>query len=466
MTAVDFTGKLHDVLSQRVLIPLAYARRIARPATRPAMNAFRDGLRFRDAALAWREDQKREWLLGRLRSVVRSAARETPYYRDLFDRIGFDPGSPFTFEEFGRLPVLDRDDVQRAGLDMVSSAIPRERLKRDATGGSSGKPTEVWLGSEERGWRDSSTEHFMRRIGLPAGTRTAYLWGHYLDPVAQDSLRERYQTFESNAMWFDCFRLSPATLEHYHQTFERRRPACIIAYAGALGSLAEYLLAKGYRPNYPTAALVTGAEKLLPRHREAIAKAFNRPVHERYGGRDVGGLAFQLTPERTLDYTIDWAYTLLEPETDDQDSSILVTKLHADGMPMLRYRVGDVGRFPHCSRPGHPVFTLHEVLGRLLDRIWLPDGGWLHGIQLPHLMKDYPVREFMFVQRADYTVEIQVVPDDRFDEQARAAILRTVAANLPRIDVRVTLVESIPRTKANKWRPVMTEVDPAAGVRA
>jgi hypothetical protein len=67
----------------------------------------------------------------------------------------------------------------------------------------------------------------------------------------------------------------------------------------------------------------------------------------------------------------------------------------------------------------------------------------------------------MFLQRADYTVEIKVVPQDRFDEQARAGILRTVAANLPNIDISLSLVESIPRTKANKWRPVVTEVQPA-----
>jgi phenylacetate-coenzyme A ligase PaaK-like adenylate-forming protein len=463
MSTVDVTGKLHDVLSQRVLIPLAHARRIARPATRPAMNAFLDGLRFREATVTWAENQKREWMLGRLRTIVRRAAQDTVYYRDLFNRIGFDPNASFTFDDFARLPVLDRDDVRRAGLDLVSSAVEPDRLKKDSTGGSSGKPTEVWLGAEERGWRDSSTEHFMRRIGLPAGTRTAYLWGHHLDPVAQESLRERYQTFESNAMWFDCFRLSPDRLEHYHQIFERRRPACIIAYAGALGNLAEHLLTRGHRPGYPSSALVTGAEKLLPSHRDAVAKAFNRPVHERYGGRDVGGLAFQLTPERTLDYTVDWANTLLEPETAEEDSSILVTKLHADGMPMLRYRVGDIGRFARGSRPGHPAFTLHEVLGRLLDRIWLPNGSWLHGIQLPHLMKDYPVREFMFHQRADYTVEVQVVPHDRFDDQARTRILETIAANLPGIDVSLSLVESIPRTRANKWRPVMTEVQPTAG---
>ena len=151
---------------------------------------------------------------------------------------------------------------------------------------------------------------------------------------------------------------------------------------------------------------------------------------------------------------------LVEPETADRESSILITKLHADGMPMLRYRVGDLGRFAAGRRPGHPTFTLHEVLGRAVDRIWLPNGSWVTGLQMPHMMKGYPIREFMFLQRADYTVELRVVPATGFGDAARRDILQTVNANLPNLQVTLSVVDRIPRTKANKWRPVVTEVQP------
>ena len=201
----------------------------------------------------------------------------------------------------------------------------------------------------------------------------------------------------------------------------------------------------------------------MPEQRALVERTFGRSAHERYGSRDVGQIGFQVEPSRTLDYEIDWANVLLEPETKDRDSSILVTKLHADGMPMLRYRIGDVGRFVDGSRPGHPTFVLSEVLGRTIDRIWLPDGRWIHGNQMPHMLKDYPVREFMFLQRSDYSVELQIVPRNGFGEDARRGILSTVAANLPSLDVSLVLVDNIPRTKANKRRPVVSEVQHAGG---
>ena len=102
----------------------------------------------------------------------------------------------------------------------------------------------------------------------------------------------------------------------------------------------------------------------------------------------------QLEPG-SLEYTIDWSYTLVEPELPEPDSPILVTKLHADAMPMIRYRIGDMGHFPAGSKPGYPTLVLSDVLGRSLDRIVMPDGRWIAGQQLPHMLREYPARVFV-----------------------------------------------------------------------
>jgi len=452
--------QVHEAISRRLLVPIARAQRLARPSRRPAMQAFYQGLRFRRAAEPWSAGRKQEWILAQLRRAVRYAAQESPYYRRVFERVGFDPHAPFDFDAFGRLPVLERSDVHAAGAEMIATAVAREQLRRDSTGGSTGTPTEVWLGPDERGWRESGSEYFMARVGLAAGTSIAQLWGHHLDPHGADDWRSRYHAFESNVRWLDCFRLSADAFDRYHAELSRWRPAGILAYATALGHFSEHLLERGLRPDYPRQTLVTGAEKLLPAHREAIEQAFGRPVHERYGSRDVGGMAFQVDPAASRDFHVDWSNVLLEPDADGTEAGILVTKLHADGMPMLRYRVGDVARFPQGSRPGWPALVLHEVLGRQSERIWLPDGRWLHGIQFPHMLKDHPVREFAFIQDSDYTVELQIVPKPAFDEQARQAILSTISANMPGIVPRLVLVDAIERTKSNKWRPVVSAVRP------
>lgn len=446
-------------LTQNIFIPLSHLRRGWRRDMRSIFQFYQQGMNFRRETTDWNEEQKREWILKQLQFSVRRAAAETDYYRELFDQIGFDAKIDFSFDDFAKLPILTREDVSTAGEKIISNVIPRDQLRKDATGGSTGVPTEIWMGAEERGWAESAINYPFEKIGVPAGAKTAYFWGHHLDPQASDSLCDRVRSFVTNVRYFDCFRLSPEIFQNYHDEFEKWSPDCIVAYASALGHFAEFLKENGIRPkNYPRICFVTGAEKLYPEHRRAVEEVFGKPVYERYGGRDFGSAATQINPPENLHFEIDWAWAVVEPETAEEDAPILVTKLHADGMPMIRYRVGDIGKFPVGSRSGHPAFHLREIVGRDLDRLWLPDGGNIHGIELPHLMKDFPVREFMLIQAEDYSVELQFVPKNGFNAEDKAAITQTIAANLGGLPVNLKQVETIPRTKANKWRPVISKV--------
>jgi phenylacetate-CoA ligase len=445
----------HDVAARAVLQPLQRVERRVRPQARPALRAFEAGLAFREQARGWDDARRRGWTLERLREAARRACAESPFYRERFAAAGLDPRGEFEFDDWARLPPLTREDVRAHAPRLVSPRVAAAQLRRDATGGSTGEPTEVWLGPEERGWQESGNEHYMRRLGLSPGSRTVFLWGHHLDPVARSGWRERARDFADNVRWLDCFRLSPAVLARYHAELQRRPPARLVAYASALAALAEEALARGWQPRYPTRCCVTGAERLAPWQRALVGAAFGRPVHARYGSRDAGLVAFQVDPEGG--YEVDWANTLVEPLAPGRVAPILLTKLHADGMPMLRYRVGDLGEFPGGSRPGHPVFALADVLGRELDGVRLPGGRWVHGVEFPHLMKDHPVREFQVHQRADLRVEVRVVPGAGFDAAHARRILDTLAANLPGLPLGLQVVEAIPRTPAGKLRAVVSE---------
>ncbi|TMF84136.1 MAG: phenylacetate--CoA ligase, partial [Chloroflexi bacterium] len=81
----------HDLISMSLLQPLRRAYRLARPSLRPAALASGEGLRFREQAAGWPLEQRREWMLDRLREMVRRAWWTTPYYKALFDEVGFDP---------------------------------------------------------------------------------------------------------------------------------------------------------------------------------------------------------------------------------------------------------------------------------------------------------------------------------------------------------------------------------------
>jgi phenylacetate-coenzyme A ligase PaaK-like adenylate-forming protein len=126
-------------------------------------------------------------------------------------------------------------------------------------------------------------------------------------------------------------------------------------------------------------------------------------------------------------------------------------------MPMIRYRVGDVAHFPAGSAPGHPAFALREVLGRAADRLWLPDGSQVSGLEFPHILKDYPVREFQLLQNEDYSVELFLIPKQGFTKTHNDSIVRVVGQNVPGVVLTVRIVDHIQRTASNKWRPVISK---------
>ncbi|HEY1939986.1 MAG TPA: hypothetical protein VGJ33_18810 [Candidatus Angelobacter sp.] len=451
---------LHDLISKRIAWPILRFQQRLRPSRRAVAAAGAHAIAFRSEAFSWPDDHKKEWLLERLKLVLQDAGENSPYYRDLFSHHGFDPTSNFDFSDFNKLPVLERHDVLEAKDAMISTAIDKQILRPDSSGGSTGEPTKIWVGPEEEIWHSTAREYFMRQLGIVPGSRIAYLWGHHLDPVKKMSSKQVLYSFLNNERWFDCFRLGPDVLARYHSEMERYKPDCIVAYASALAAFAEYLNEHKLKPSYPRTCIVTGAEKLYDVQREVAEKVFRKPIHERYGSRDAGMMGFQLDIPHSKDFTVDWPNLLIEPETSDLESSILVTKLHADGMPMIRYRIGDVGLFPGGAKPGHPVFRLRSVVGRTAERIWLPNGSFIHGIQFPHLFKDFPVRDFMVVQDRDFGVEVKIVPSSEFSKECHKSILNTIEKNLPGLRVTIKLSDSIPRTKANKWRPVLSHASP------
>ena len=285
---------LNDVLSKRIGLPLLKRWGRLRRSRRASCRATDQGMRFRKEACNWSDENRAQWVLQRLRSVLRDAATNTPYYFDLFRRVGFDPAADFSFDDFARLPTLERQNILAAGDSIVSKAVPRTLLRADASGGSTGEPVKIWVGPEEEGWGSSARKSCMEQIGIPSGSRLAYLWGHHLDPVGKDSLKEKLSSMINNHRWFDCFRLSPAVLDQYHQEMERWQPDCIVAYASAIAVFAQFLQERGLTPNYPRKCIVTGAEKLFDTQREVAEKVFRKPIYERYGSRDVGMIGFQL----------------------------------------------------------------------------------------------------------------------------------------------------------------------------
>jgi hypothetical protein len=75
------------------------------------------------------------------------------------------------------------------------------------------------------------------------------------------------------------------------------------------------------------------------------------------------------------------------------------------------------------------------------------------------MMKDHPVREWQVVQTHDTRVTVRLVPGVSFGEGNRAGILQALRANLDGLSVSLELCTALERTRANKVRAVVSEIE-------
>ncbi|HEX2064825.1 MAG TPA: hypothetical protein VHE80_10440, partial [Acidimicrobiales bacterium] len=99
--------------------------------------------------------------LGALGRLLRHATTTVPYYREASGYGDVDGSVPPTPEDWRRLPVLTRAQVQDAGRSLVSESLPahHEPLNEVTTTGSTGRPvsavgtritTHFWLAITSR----------------------------------------------------------------------------------------------------------------------------------------------------------------------------------------------------------------------------------------------------------------------------------------------------------------------------
>jgi phenylacetate-CoA ligase len=110
--------------------------------------------------------------------------------------------------------------------------------------------------------------------------------------------------------------------------------------------------------------------------------------------------------------------------------------------------------------------VIGEVVGRATDFVVRADGTIMHALAVIYVLRAVEgVAEFKLVQHTTREVEVLVRPSPRWNDGAREAITRGLAARLgEEAGVTVTLVDSIPPEVSGKHRYVVSRVPLPGGL--
>ena len=183
------------------------------------------------------------------------------------------------------------------------------------------------------------------------------------------------------------------------------------------------------------------------------------PVSDGYGSREGGFIAHQcplgayhITVEHLIVELID---DRAQPATGDQVGEIVLTHLDSFGMPLIRYRTGDLAQWAAPCNCGRGLATLRAIMGRRTDLLRRADGGAAHALSAIYVLRDEPsVAHFKIVQQADLSLDVKIVARPSPDSATRDRIVRRLQSQLGPLAIRITEVAEIPPDPSGKHRCV------------
>ncbi|MEE8270321.1 MAG: AMP-binding protein, partial [Alphaproteobacteria bacterium] len=381
-------------------------------------------------------------------------------------------GAPLP-EDWARLPLLRREEVQAAGDALVSGQVPPSHggLSEIFTSGSTGKPvravrTELWslfwsaFTVRDHLWhrRDlTGTLAAIRESGkgkaqYPDGSR-APSWGR--------SGGGAFATGPTVSLNITC------SIEQQVEWLQRRNPDYLLTHPSIADRLAAHCLEHGIA--LPRLRQVeTISEILRPATRALCRNAWGVPVVDLYTTREAGYIALQcpdhehyhVQAEGIVVEVLDEGGHLCAP---GEVGRVVVTPLHNFAMPLVRYDVGDyaeVGEPCPCGR-GLPV--LRRILGRRQNMLIMPSGEerWplLSSSNIQALLAIAPIRQYQFAQTARDVVELRLAvarPLTTAEEDALRGWVRDKFGHPFEVPIRYHA--EIPRTAAGKYQDFVTEL--------
>ena len=408
-------------------------------------------------------EEIRAWQWKRLKELLDYAYEQSPFYRRRWEECGVRPESIKTPEDFQKLPLLTREDVQNHAEEMLTT---QEGIVANQTGGSTGTPLHFFQGPRYHQTAQAARVVATEMTGYRFGDKVLMLWGSDFDSKKRDSLKFRLaERLGHRRRFFNTFHLGPQDIEEIAKVLKQWRPELVVGYASSLLFVAQEILRLKIDVPRPRIGVQSSAETLFPKNRRIIEEAFGAPVFDRYGSREFATLAHECPAHEGLHVL---AYSnYLEflqqgaPVEPGEEGEIVVTCLDNWAMPFIRYQTQDLAvplAEPCSCGRGLPLMRIGQ--GRVADNIVSPSGKVIHGEFFTHLFYKFEgIRRFQVVQTTPEKLTIRLVPMPEADlERAKAFLQKTIAEHADAaFQVDFEICEDILPSASGKYRFIISE---------
>ena len=400
--------------------------------------------------------------LKRLRAIVTHAYYNVPYYRKILRSVKIKPEQIKNIEDLRKIPMTTKSDVQGNYSNIISNDVDLSKCTVNSTSGSTGTPLKVIADPKTRYYSIALMQYAFFECGLRLRDKLVGVSVHLKNgksmlkpPIGVGFLGR------TRLSWMN-------TIEENIRLLKKIKPDAIYAYPSVLWQLAKEIRKKNVSEINPR-LIFSHAETLTPRCIQLVNSAFDTRIHNLYGSAEFNRLAFQCDRHSGLHMITDGAVIEVIKDGENVDygelGEIVVTGLYNYAMPLIRYRIGDIGvtTDENCDC-GRSWPLIKRIEGRSDDFSILPSGQAISPMNLVNAMDPIYVKgvmQYQIVQEKRDFFLVKVVVNQEFNGEQISLIQKRIRLRChgEEINVDVQVVNGIAKEKTGKSRIIISKIE-------
>lgn len=411
----------------------------------------------------------------RLRAILKHAYENVPLYHEKFCSVGVKPDDINSMEDLSKLPFVTKKEVKNGMPEkVIAKGYDVNECIRMPTSGTSGGPMPVYY--DKRFWDYTCAAYYRLRkaIGINPWDRVfqIHFWGqppHRRETHKDDSgIKKKSRWATSLGPLYSMFKGFQKTAYITYTADEiisdiiKYQPKVLCGTPSYLRLIAETISDKGIKNLHPKLLRCSG-EVLDEPTRRFLESSFECEVFDSYWANEVGSIAWECKKKEGLHVNADMLILEIirdgEPVGPGERGEIVVTGLLNYAMPLIRYRVGDVGILDDekCSC-GRSFPLLKSIEGRVVDCFTLPNGQTVTPKHIMSIIQSTPgVSRYQAVQENEKKVTIELMRKDS-DPDVSVSELMARCHEILGDDVEIEIFVGTRDNLKAKFRPVISKL--------
>ncbi|WP_303011374.1 phenylacetate--CoA ligase family protein [uncultured Bacteroides sp.] len=408
----------------------------------------------------WNAEQILQYKEEQLSYILRYAYEHCKYYRQKFNKAGVLPDDFNHLPDLQKFPVLTKEEVRAHWKEMLSDEFSEKDLVIYHTSGSTGTPLNFY-------WTKENIRHYWAtvwrargRVKIKKGDLHLNFTGKLVVPLEQQNPPYwRYNRFLNQYM-INQQHITDEKITDLVEFINKKQFKFFVGYPSIITSFAMLAEKHGLQIINSPQYIFPSAEKLYEHQRIVIERVFKGVcILEHYGFSEEAAAASKCEcGYYHEDFEMGHLELVNEQDIESGKSGImLATGFKNLAMPFIRYKIGDRATYTEipcsCGRQSQRIL---DIEGRTEDYIVTPEGA--HIMRLGYLLKSAShIAEAQIVQSVKGEIIIKIVQLPGYTNEDENSIRQVVREQFsPTMKVGFEYVDSIPRTKAGKFKYVVS----------